>query len=89
MLHYIQGQNNGNKSASLITVYKILITVISFCLLIFQGSGDDAALAKMLKVIRFLVGHLVHLVKVKILYALHCLFSTDTMLALLGIRFCF
>ena len=53
-------------SASLVTVYKILMTVISFCLLIFQGSGDDAALAKMLKVIRFLVGHLVHLVKVKI-----------------------
>ena len=44
----------------------ILMTVISICLLIFQGSGDDAALAKMLKVIRFLVGHLVHLVKVKI-----------------------
>ncbi|XP_029197824.2 uncharacterized protein C1orf112-like isoform X1 [Acropora millepora] len=28
-----------------------------------KSSGDDAALAKMLKVIRFLVGHLVHLVK--------------------------
>ncbi|XP_015768113.1 PREDICTED: uncharacterized protein C1orf112 homolog [Acropora digitifera] len=28
-----------------------------------KGSGDDAALAKMLKVIRFLVGHVVHLVK--------------------------
>lgn len=54
------------RSTKLNKLLIILMTVISICLLIFQSSGDDAALAKMLKVIRFLVGHLVHLVKVKI-----------------------
>lgn len=68
MLHYL-GTNNGNNSATLVAVFKTeqLFNNLgdSHIILSFQGSGDDAALAKMLKVIRFLVGHLVHFVKVK------------------------
>ena len=79
MLHYVWTKiNNGNNAASLVTVDKIELismTVMLFCLLIFQGSGDEAALAKMLKVIRFLVGHLLHLVKVKICSSLPLLLT--------------